>query len=365
MRKSTAWLLGAAGAAIAGVGLAFHYLVPYFIIRPTRYATLFPSPYENPDLRISHHAVTTDSGFALATTRIFPPDKEPRALLIVLHGIGGAKENWVPLALNVAPRGIGTVLVDIRGHGGSGGRYTTFGYHERQDISRVVDQLREEYPDTPIGVWGHSLGGAIALQSMADDKRIAFGLSLSTFANLAEIVYDYQHRLSGFTSRRLAAYFLRRAAEIGGFDSTEVRPEKAAARIDRPVMIIHGTADPSIDVANAHRIFDALPAEDKELILVPGADHNNVVEAGGPKFLNRVMTFIDRQIAAHATDSEDRLALDPLAGKTTSSRSLNKPVNSYKNRTKKELYELAREMNIGGRSSMSKRELIAALIANN
>jgi len=74
--------------------------------------------------------------------------------------------------------------------------YSTYGYHEKNDISLIIDEIKKKQPNTKLGIWGNSLGGAIALQAIEKDKRLEFRIIESTFTDLNQIVYDYQKRFS-------------------------------------------------------------------------------------------------------------------------------------------------------------------------
>lgn len=59
----------------------------------------------------------TSDGWALAAKYTAPPKGGPVAILV--HGVGASKEEWQPLETELAKRGIGTLAVDLRGHGES------------------------------------------------------------------------------------------------------------------------------------------------------------------------------------------------------------------------------------------------------
>jgi pimeloyl-ACP methyl ester carboxylesterase len=60
-----------------------------------------------------------------------------------------------------------------------------------------------------------------------------------------------------------------------------------------PVIFFHGTIDPLIPSQMSERLFAAAP-KPKQLILIPGARHNNVAEFAGDKYLQAVRQFIER-----------------------------------------------------------------------
>ena len=84
--------------------------------------------------------------------------------MILVHGIGGCKESFLSLANRLANQGIASVLFDNRAHGQSGGQYSTYGFYEKKDISRIIDILKSKIK-FPL-VSGESLWEVLLLSSL-------------------------------------------------------------------------------------------------------------------------------------------------------------------------------------------------------
>ena len=216
-----------------------------------------------------------------------------RGVLLFIHGIGSGKEAFVDSARDYARAGFAALIYDQRGHGASGGTYITYGFHERHDVGHWVDFLKTRFPGVPIGVWGNSLGGAVALQALSVEPRLAFGVVSSTFAELHQVVHDYQTRyLRGVSLGFLTDYALHRAGRIGGFDPRDVRPAEAARRVHQPLLLIHGTDDRRIALDHAERIFANVAAADKTFVRVPGGGHLDTFRVGGDELAKRVLRWL-------------------------------------------------------------------------
>jgi pimeloyl-ACP methyl ester carboxylesterase len=92
------------------------------------------------------------------------PKAEP---LVLLHGIAGSGDTWLPLLSALDERGFDrTVYVpDLAGHGGSeppAGDYSIGGY--ACAVRDLLALLRPEHGHDRITIGGHSLGGGIAMQ---------------------------------------------------------------------------------------------------------------------------------------------------------------------------------------------------------
>jgi pimeloyl-ACP methyl ester carboxylesterase len=173
----------------------------------------------------------------------------------------GAIERLVPLGFDV-------VTYDSRAHGTSEGKLCTYGYLEKRDLQRVIDQLGV----SGVIVIGHSLGAAVALQTAAIEPRIRAVVAVSTFSDLRTIASEH------------AFYFPRwslgpafdRAERDGQFVVGEVSPVLAAADISVPVLLVHGADDRDTLPIHSQRVFEALHGR-KQLITVPNAGHNDVL----------------------------------------------------------------------------------------
>ncbi|MEZ5043452.1 MAG: alpha/beta hydrolase [Saprospiraceae bacterium] len=277
-------LLGGWAAAI--------FAAPYTIIIPPR-----GHKYAIPAFRLTAFyplEIITFDAFKLKGYFRPADTLKTKGIIIFLHGIGGKKEHFMGSAEMLAREGFASVVYDARAHGESQGKYCTYGSKEKLDVQAIVQLMKEKMPDTKIGVWGNSLGGAVALQAMEITPDLSFGIILSTFADLRQIVFDYQKRiLHGLGSRKRSDKALRKAGEIAGFIPEQIRPVLAATKIEQAILIAHGDKDKNISVAYAKSIFNALSSAQKELIIVPGAGHFDLFERGGASLNQRFIDFLN------------------------------------------------------------------------
>ena len=156
----------------------------------------------------------------------------------------------------MAKQGINAVVFDLRAHGKSEGEYCTYGFYEKNDISQIIDMILDENPNESIGIWGNSLGGAIAIQALELDKRLKFGVIESTFTSLRQIVYDYQKRAAkGIGVPFLCDLALQEAGKIANFDPNQVQPLNSATNIEQAVFVAHGDSDDNISVEYGKTTF--------------------------------------------------------------------------------------------------------------
>ena len=216
-----------------------------------------------------------------------------KATILLLHGIGSCKEEYLPLAKDLADRGYNTALFDQRAHGKSGGKYCTYGWYEKMDVSKIIDTIQPIDAQCPIGVFGCSLGGAIALQSLAYDKRIRFGVIESTFNTLENVVAQYGYNMMYLKNTWITRHILQKSAKIANFNPFEVQPRESCKQITQPIFMAHGDIDENIPIAFGRDNFKALASQDKQFIEVHGAGHFNVTEVGGAAYHEKIMRFFE------------------------------------------------------------------------
>lgn len=208
-----------------------------------------------------------------------------RGTLIFLHGVADHRRSGVGVMERFQRRGFDVIAYDSRAHGQSGGDACSYGYFEKQDLRRVIDQL----DPGPVVLFGSSLGAAVALQETANDPRVSAVVAAECFSDLRTVVMDrvpfpFRYTLLG------KAFLL--AEKEGGFRIDEVSPVIAAGSIRVPVLLIHGADDHDTSPEHSRRIFEALPGP-KKLILVEGAGHNESLKGEG---WGEIETWIDQAL---------------------------------------------------------------------
>ena len=117
------------------------------------------------DLTIGDGQVTAPDGLALSTRQWLPRD--PRAVLLFVHGLGEHSGRYDHVARRFAARGFACYALDTRGHGRSPGLRVHIDRFEEfvGDVATMRTRLREAHPRLPLFLVGHSQGGLIVLHA--------------------------------------------------------------------------------------------------------------------------------------------------------------------------------------------------------
>lgn len=202
---------------------------------------------------------------------LFPAEGPSLGTVIYLHGRNQNREGSAAVARRLVPLGYDVLAYDSRAHGTSGGEYTTFGYFEKRDVSRAIDFLGADR----VVLAGVSLGAAVAIQSAAEDPRVAGVVAISSFSSLEAVVRD---RLPSFIPDGQIRRAFRAVERRANIRVKEVDAVAAARHIDVPVLLLHGSLDRFTRVEHAERIYGALRGQ-RDLVEIAGAGHGNVLES--------------------------------------------------------------------------------------
>jgi dipeptidyl aminopeptidase/acylaminoacyl peptidase len=263
--------------AVVVVGFVALSLWTFWLaVRPFRIAV--PGAPAEFGLRAEDLRITVDDGVVLAAWLIPArgvSDSKDAPVVLLLHGYPAEKSDLLPIAAALHDR-FTTVLVDFRYFGESGGRATTLGYRERHDISRVIDQLAIR-GITHVGIFGYSLGGAVALLAAAEDPRIAAVAAWAPFSDLRTLARELYAIF--WVSKYPFVELMRVWARLFlGADITSASPAEAAARLRIPVLLLASRDDEQIPFAHAERLRAALAANPRAEFAFGRGLHNERIE---------------------------------------------------------------------------------------
>jgi uncharacterized protein len=191
------------------------------------------------------------------------------------HNVGEASE----LASRFHKMGLSVFAFDYRGYGKSEGAFPseTAVY---ADAERAWDYLvkDQKIPPHKIVIYGHSLGGAIAIDLATHHPDVGGLIVQSSFSNALEMA-----KRNWWT-----AIFPVDALLNQRFESL-----RKVSQLQMPVLYLHGTADRLIPFEMSQRLF-AETRSSKQIKLFPGAGHNDLPKVGGAVYTQTVKDFVTR-----------------------------------------------------------------------
>lgn len=270
--------------------------------------------------------VVTSDGTHLHT-QYWAPESRPEALVLLVHGYGEHCNRYGGVARAFVAQNVRVYAYDQRGYGRSGGRRAYIDSFETylDDLEHVLQVVRSQGPDRPLFLFGHSMGGLVALKYVLDRAPSLHGLLLS--APALEINPDL-------------APLLRRAAQVLGrlwpTLPTTRSPDDAISRdpavvadaendplnyhgrvlartgaemlragtdtrarlhtLHTPFLVLHGTADSLTNPQWSRTLYHRAPAPDKTLRLYEGLYHEIFHEPEKEEVLNDLADWISARL---------------------------------------------------------------------
>jgi alpha-beta hydrolase superfamily lysophospholipase len=252
------------------------------------------------------------------------PVGEPRATVVVVHGVTEHSGRYARLANDLNDRGYAVHAMDLRGHGRSAGeRILVRRFDEHlDDVELFLERAATRQPDKPLFLFGHSMGGAIAGLFAATRQPHVRGVILSApavvvgggvfpllrqIAGLVSAVWPtlrLVHMGCGFISRDPAAVESFRNDPLvfhGGFPvrtgaeilRAATRLQTEAKHLTLPLLVLHGTGDKVTDVRGSRLLVARAGSPDKTLRLYPGLYHELLSEPERAQVLADLLAWLD------------------------------------------------------------------------
>lgn len=255
--------------------------------------------------------------------RRWVPEGPPRGAVVVIHGICEHGGRYAELAAALVEQSLAVYRMDLRGHGLSEGeRIFVLRFEEYlADIELLLARVEQDLPGVPVFLFGHSMGGSVALRLAIQRNAALRGLVVSAPAvRIRDSFYPLLRRIAPLVSRlfpRLRfvkmgigdmshdpqviedfqtdplVYHGRMPTRTG----TEIletcrQIESRAAELDVPLLVLHGTQD-RITVPDGSRwLHETARSADKTLILYKEHYHDLLHETEKARVLADIVGWI-------------------------------------------------------------------------
>ena len=226
------------------------------------------------------------------------PGEPGQATIIMAHGRGSCKAALLGQATLFSALGCHVLMLDLRAHGDSQGRWVSWGRLEANDLLAAVTFVRHSQRQTchPIVLYGFSLGAQAALHAAARHPEIAGVIAVAPGLSLRSWFDRQFKRRTGLpTPPGLYGMFALLARLRSGiaYDQTSLDLVARVAEIGRlPLLIICGERDWMATPGDARRLQTA--AKQAEVVVIPGADHLGTLYDDPQRYRQAVSRFMAR-----------------------------------------------------------------------
>jgi len=218
----------------------------------------------------------------------------PKGAVILVHGFQTNKTGMAYVAAKLLAQGFSVLVLDLRGHGESGGSYATFGYKEALDVEAAVRWVRGHESADRIALLGYSSGAVASLIAAAQTPEVVAVVADSAYLDVDDVLQrecrlvgrlpsgvqvPWQHRLRlwlfttpGFSWLSRAVFRVREGV---AFEPPEASVLGAVERIaNAHVLYLAADHDPLVPRAVTERLYRATASSHKQISIMPGTAHS-------------------------------------------------------------------------------------------
>jgi len=281
------------------------------------------------DIVTETQGLPTEDGLRLHMRSWMPPG-DARGVVCILHGMGEHGVRYAYVATALARAGLIVHAIDQRGHGLTPGKRGHAPSAERlaMDAARFVGMAAARHPGLPIFLYGHSMGGNVALSCAIRCRPPIAGLILTSpwlrlafdpspaklrLGRIAAVVWPkltmstglggmlYRNveqqeadRRDPLLHHRISAAMFFSIREEGERSLREARRELRA-----PLLLLHGTDDRVTSFAASRELAESL-GERCEFVAWEGGWHELHNDVDRDEVLARIIGWIDGRIQARS-----------------------------------------------------------------
>lgn len=197
-------------------------------------------------------------------------------VILYFHGNASNVSANIYQAERLQKLGFSVFLVDYRGYGKSIGKFPTEKQvYEDAEIALAYLLKQRKIQEEKIILFGHSLGGAIAINLATNHPNLAGAIIQSSFTSIADVA-----RLNNVYNLLPLSLVVTQK-----FDSIN-----KIAKLQMPLLFIHGKQDQLIPAFMSQQLYDKATAK-KNIFFIPEAGHNDVAILGKESYLKSIQEF--------------------------------------------------------------------------
>ena len=251
---------------------------------------LIEMPYEDVTIR-------SREGLKLHARYYHKIDGAP--IMVKVHGYNGCPiRDFCGGGVESIDKEYNVLLVDQRAHENSGGKTTTFGIKEKDDVVRWCKYLVKRFgKNTKILIYGISMGAATVLMASAHKKlpkNVKGVVADCSYSSPKEIIIKVATEDMHLPGKLFFPIIWLGARIFGHFNLTSDSPVKAVKKTKLPILLLHGMADTFVPHQMSEKIYEAATTADKKLILFKGAYHGISYMNNEKVYIGELRSFMER-----------------------------------------------------------------------
>jgi len=298
-------ILGLLGAFIVFSILASASLFRGLIVKPNFGEKNAPLSKSDRELFFSENAKAVEWFNTLQREEVFVTnnglklhgvyiDQKSDKSVILIHGYAAKLKYRIQDAPFYYKQGFNILLIDLRTHGDSGGKYITLGKYESLDLLKWIEWLNQRTNNSKIVLDGVSMGAATVLCATALDlpANVVFAVSDCSYTTMRDLELAIYVRFILLPDWLVIGLLELYAHRWGKFSFYKNGPIDCVKKAKIPILFIHGQGDKLIPPAMTNKLYENCTSK-KMLLKIPKAGHAMSFCYDRQKCNDAILKFID------------------------------------------------------------------------
>jgi len=260
------------------------------------------------------------------------PDGEPRAVLVLVHGLAEHSGRYGNVAGYFVSRGYAIYGLDHQGHGRSPGLrcYVDSFSRYSDDLAAFLEIVRRRHPAKSFFLLGHSIGATISTDCLCRRSQDVKGFISSAISlKIGKGISPFHVAIARLLSRiipKLPVSNLSSATissdpkVVKAYDDDpliyrgKIRARSGAElikamqllagelrKLEVPLLVLHGEADRMVDPESSRLLYESAGSKDKTLKMYSGFYHEIMNEPGRKQVLKDIEDWLEVRLMGSST----------------------------------------------------------------
>lgn len=229
---------------------------------------------------------------------VLNPIKKSKIWVILAHGYMGRAYEMAKYAKKFVEMGYNTLLVDLRAHGKSEGKYIGMGWKDRLDILKWIEKICQYETDSKIILYGASMGAATMMMTIGENlpENVKICIEDCGYSSV-----ERQFKMLLKTLKPYIAEYLMIAASCVaklkvGYNFGEASSLKQIKKSDIPILFIHGDKDKFVRYEMLDELYEEANIP-KEKLVIENAGHVESSKKNPKLYWKTIKKFIEEYIS--------------------------------------------------------------------
>ena len=229
--------------------------------------------------------------------KVSNPIKKSNIWVIIVHGYMGCAKEMVKYAKKFIYIGYNVLLVDLRAHGKSEGKYIGMGWKDKDDLLCWINKICKENKNSKIILYGISMGASTVMMTIGEKLPYNVKLAIedcgyssvfkefkSMLKTVNPIISKYVIFSTNIVTKLKIGFYFNEASCINQIINSKI-----------PILFIHGDKDTFVPFEMLEEVYQACNSK-KEKIVIKNAGHTKSSKLNPDVYWKKIENFTKKYL---------------------------------------------------------------------